>query len=72
MIPVLAAASPRLARTLPVGGAIATASEPVPVHERFQPVHSVPAALTPIRVNPPGRLAQQTAGRVWHPRPGQD
>ena len=72
MIPILTAASLRLAHTVPVGGPITTATVSLPIYERFQPIQPVPILLLPIPADPPGCLAEDTAGQMLHPYPRQN
>src|SRR6266516_2770024 len=69
-----ALASPALglAQENPIGGAVAGAGKGLPVHEGFQQPERLPILGLPVLADAPADLAQDMAGQMRYPHPGEN
>src|ERR1035438_9686126 len=61
-----------LAQANPIGGSVASARKALPVHEGFQQPNWLPILGLPVLADAPADLAQNVAGQMRHPDPGED
>ena len=62
----------RAAQANPVGRPIATAPEPLGIHETFQQADGMLIQALPVLADAPGDAPQQMTGQVRHEHPGHD
>ena len=71
-VPVVTAAPLGLTHIDPVGGLITNTPEALPFQKGFQEIKGVVVPGHPVGANPPGDLAQDVAGEMENPDPGQN
>ena len=69
---ILAGSSGRLADVNPVGRPVASALEPVPLHERFQQVNGMAVAALPVGLDPLGNFRKNMIGQLGRLDPRQE